>query len=163
MESQTKNGKGGGRRITAATCKLQLVGTDACNTDTCTRAHPRWGLRPVTGGQTPGGAREGRGRGPGPTHHERRGAQRRAAGGSMPERAGERASNRGSAAGPRAAAPAAGRGRQAAQSRADAAQPIRGSVSVRQAWLAGTLGAGRGWGRTRAPQIPLGSLLWPPR
>lgn len=111
----------------------------------------------VTGGQAPGGARAG----PGPTHHERRGAQRRAAGGSMPGRASEP----GSAAGPRAAAPEGGRRRQAAQSRADAAPPIRGSVSARQAWLAGTLGAGggpgAGLGRTPSPAgVAPGPAWW---
>lgn len=53
-----------------------------------------------------------------------------------------------------------GRGRQAAQSRADATQPIRGSGSARQAWLTEDLGAGAGLGRgedTGSPG-PLGSL-----
>lgn len=84
-------------------------------THTCTRAHPR---RRLGAGDRRAGPLEGRSRGSGPTHHERRGAQRSAAGSSMPQRAEP------APAGPRAAAPGAAlrwRRRQYAQSRAEAA------------------------------------------
>lgn len=97
------------------------------------------------------------GGGGGPTHHERRGAQGRAAGGSMPGRAPAAGSgDLGRRLGGR------GRGRQAAQSRADAALPIARSVSARQAWRADAerrgaesgVGGGGGGGGPPCPGYP---------
>lgn len=58
-----------------------------------------------------------------------------------------------------------GRGRQAAQSRADAMQPIRGSGSARQAWLTGDPGAGAGLGpgKDAGPTEPAGVPAPPAR
>lgn len=140
----TDTKRGGRREAQAGPCRLH-GGTDEC--DTCTRAHPS---EPQAEDRQAGleGARA-----PGPTHHERRGAQGRAAGGSMPRASGAprdlgrrlRRSGR------------SGRGRQAAQSRADAAPLIR-ALRFGASGLAGG-DPGRWGGRSRQ----LGKVAGRPR
>lgn len=134
MESQTKNGreKGASPRYMQASAPWN-GGTVHTHMHT---AHPRRGPRAGDGRVGPS---EGAG-GPAPLTMNAAGLRGARPAAPCPGgRAGLRGGTSGGGSG--------GRGRQSAQSRADAAQPIRDSGSARQAWLAGTLGNGAGPGR----------------